>query len=124
MRIFFEKRSVRDLRQAIEDAKEESDSSTLRDDLVDMFSDDQVEEIERRLDTDDFLDFLDQIIEEWSEEESDEMLDLLTERLGEIGVELTIEDEDDEDEEEEDSLDEDIDDEPYEDEEEEEEDEF
>ncbi len=122
MRIFFEKRSVRDLRQAIEDAKEESDSSTLRDDLVDMFSDDQVEEIERRLDTDDFLDFLDQIIEEWSEEESDEMLELLTERLGEIGVELAIEDEDDDDEEEEDSLDEDIDDEPFE--EDDEEDEF
>ena len=120
MRIFFDKRSVRDLRQAIEDAKEESDSSTLRDDLVDMFSDDQVEEIERRLDTDDFLDFLDQLIEEWSEEESDEMLDLMTERLGEIGVELTIEDDDEEEEEEEeDSLDETMDDdEPYEDEEE------
>ena len=116
MRIFFEKRSVRDLRQAIADAKEESDSSTLRDDLVDMFSDDQVEEIERRLDTDDFLDFLDQIIEEWSEEESDEMLDLMTERLGEIGVELTIEDDDDEDDDDDDSLDEDIDDEPYDDE--------
>jgi hypothetical protein len=116
VRIFFEKRSVRDLRQAIADVKEESDSTTLRDDLVDMFSDDQVEEIERRLDTDDFLDFLDQIIEEWSEEESDEMLDLMTERLGEIGVELTIEDDDDDDDDDEDSLDEDIDDEPYDDE--------
>ena len=110
MKIFFEKRSVRDLRQAIEDARQESDSTSLRDDLVDMFSDEQVEEIERRLDTDDFLDFLDQIIEEWSEEDSGVMLDLMTERLGEIGVTLTIEDEDDDD-----SADEDIDDEPYED---------
>ena len=118
MRIFFEKRSVRDLRQAIEDAKEESDSSTLRDDLVEMFSDDQVEEIERRLDTDDFLDFLDQVIEEWSEEESDELLDLMTERLGEIGVELTIEDEDEDDDEDDESIDEDMDDEPFEDEDE------
>lgn len=122
MRIFFERRSVRDLRQAIEDSKEESDSATLRDDLVDMFSDDQVEEIERRLDTDDFLDFLDQIIEEWAEEESDELLDLLTERLAEIGIELTVESDDDDEEEEEEGIDEELSDEPFEDEEEEEED--
>ena len=117
MKIFFEKRSVRDLRQAIEDAKAESDYTSLRDDLVDMFSDDQVEEIERRLDTDDFLDFLDQIIEEWSEEESGVMLDLMTERLGEIGIALTVEDEDDDDDDDSVDEDEDIDDEPYEEEE-------
>jgi hypothetical protein len=121
MKIFFEKRSVRDLRQAIEDAKEESDSATLRDDLVDMFSDDQVEEIERRLDTDDFLDFLDQVIEEWAEEESDELLDILTERLGEIGIELAIEDDDDDDDDDE-GIDDELSDETFDEDDEEDED--
>lgn len=121
MKIFFEKRSVRVLRQAIEDSKAETDAASVRDDLVDMFSDDQVEEIERRLDTDDFLNFLDQVIEEWAEEEAEELLEILTERLGEIGIELSTESDNDDDDDD-DSIDEDLTDEPFDEEDEEDED--
>jgi|GEM_PF-1014518 hypothetical protein len=100
MEIFFDSRDMKSLIQSIEDAIEEGDNEILKNDLIDMFSDEQIEEIERRLDTSDFQDFIDEILDEWSGEEPIELVDLLAMRLGEIGVDLRYETEEEEEEEE------------------------
>ena len=69
---------------------EEGDTETLRDDILDSFSEDQVEEIERRIDTD-FYDFLGDTLEEWSGEDVEELFDLLESQLADVGVEVKYE---------------------------------
>ena len=71
MEILLDKRAVKQIRLSAQDAIEEGDTETLRDDILDSFSEDQVEEVERRIDTD-FYDFLGDTLEEWSGEDVDE----------------------------------------------------
>lgn len=102
MEIVLDKRALRQIRQSASDAMEEGDSETLREDILDAFSDEQVEEIERRIDTD-FYDFLGEMLDEWGGEEIDELFDLLESHLADVGIELKFdgaeaEDDDDEDE--------------------------
>src|SRR6185436_5382810 len=58
MEIVLDKRAVRQIRLSAQDAIEEGDTETLREDIIDAFTEEQVEEIERRLDTGDFFEFL------------------------------------------------------------------
>jgi hypothetical protein len=101
MEIVLDKRALRQIRQSAVDAIEEGDTETLREDVLDVFSDEQVEEIERRIDTD-FYDFLGDALDEWGGEEVDELFDLLESHLADVGIELKFEgvddDVDDEDE--------------------------
>ncbi len=90
MEILLDKRAVKQIRLSAQDAIEEGDTETLRDDILDSFSEDQAEEIERRIDTD-FYDFLGDTLEEWSGEDVDELLDLLESQLADVGVELKFE---------------------------------
>ncbi len=90
MEIVLDKRAVKQIRLSAQDAIEEGDTETLRDDILDSFSEDQVEEIERRIDTD-FYDFLGDALEEWSGEDVDELFDLLESQLADVGVELKYE---------------------------------
>ncbi len=134
MEITLDKRAVRQIRLSAQDAIEEGDTETLREDILEAFTEEQVEEIERRLDSGDFYEFLTEMLDEWSGDDVDELFELLDAQLGDIGVDVKFEkkapadpdeeaeapeefDEDDED------LDEDDEDEDDEDEEEEEEEE-
>ena len=90
MEILLDRRAVKQIRLSAQDAVEEGDTETLRDDILDAFSEDQVEEIERRIDTD-FYDFLGDTLEEWSGEDVDELFDLLESQLSDVGVELKYE---------------------------------
>jgi hypothetical protein len=90
MEIVLDKRALRQIRQSATDAIEEGDTETLREDVLDVFSDEQVEEIERRIDTD-FYDFLGDALDEWGGEEVDELLDLLESHLADVGIELKFE---------------------------------
>jgi len=124
MEIFLDKRAVRQIRLSATDAIEEGDTESLREDVLEAFTEDQVEEIERRLDNGDFFEFLTDCLMEWSGDDVDELFELLETQLGEVGVDLKYEAANEEEEEEEDTdLDDDEDDEDDEDEEEEEEDE-
>ena len=87
MEIVLDKRAVKQIRLSAQDAIEEGDTDTLRDDILDSFSEDQVEEIERRISTD-FYDFLGDTLEEWSAEDVEELLDLLESQLADVGIEL------------------------------------
>ena len=107
MEIFLNKRAMRQVRLSVADAIEDGEIDALRDDLVSTFSDDDIEEIERRIDSGDFYDFISEILDEWSGEDLDELMELLETQLADADVDLKYsapqnddEDDDDEDDEE------------------------
>ena len=102
MEIHLDKRAVKMIRLSAQDAVEEGDTEALREDIYEAFSEEQVEELERRLDSGDFFEFLTDTLDEWSGDDVDELFELLETQLGEIGIDLKYEmkgNEDDEEEE-------------------------
>ncbi len=110
MEIHLDKRAVKMIRLSAQDAVEEGDTEALREDIYEAFSEDQVEELERRLDSGDFFEFLTDTLDEWSGDDVDELFELLETQLGEIGIDLKYEMKGGEDEEEEEVDDDDDDD--------------
>ena len=88
MEIYLDKRAVRQLRMSAIEAVDEDDFDTLREDIAEAFTDEQIEEIERRIDSGDFEEFLSDILDEWSGEDIDELFELLEAQLSEAGVDL------------------------------------
>jgi hypothetical protein len=123
MDIYLDKRAVRQIRLSAQEAIEEGDMESLREDILDAFTEEQVEEIERRLDGGDLFEFLTDILDEWNGDDVDELLELLETQLGEVGIDLKTEaksededgDEPEEDEEDEVDDDDEVDDEVDED---------
>jgi hypothetical protein len=101
MEIYLDRRAVRQIRLAAQDTIEEGDTESLREEILEAFSDDKVEEIERRLDSADFFEFLTDVLDEWGGDDVDELLELLETQLAEAGVDLKTEGQNDDDEEEE-----------------------
>jgi hypothetical protein len=91
MEIFLDKRAVKQIRLSAQDAIEEGDIETLREDILEAFTEEQVEEIERRIDSGDFFEFLTDLLDEWSGDDTDELLELLDTQLGDAGVDLKFE---------------------------------
>jgi hypothetical protein len=115
MDIHLDKRAIRQIRLSAQEAIEEGDTESLREDILEAFTEEQVEEIERRLDNGDLFEFLTDVLDEWSGDDVDELLELLETQLGEVGIDLKTdpknEDDEEEDEEADDDDDEDDDDE-------------
>ena len=116
MEIFLDKRAVKQIRTSAQDAIDEGDTETLREDIIEAFSDDQIEEIERRVDSVDFSDFISEVLDEWSGDEVDELFELIEGHLSEAGIDVKyatseVDDEDEEDIDEDDDDDDDEDDE-------------
>ena len=132
MEILLDKRAVRQIRLSAQDAIEEGDTETLREDILEAFTEEQVEEVERRLDNGDFFEFITDMLDEWSGDDVDELFELMDTQLGDVGVDVkfekktaaTVDDEEPDDDadkdvdDEDDDLDEDDDDEEEEEEEE------
>lgn len=100
MVIYLDKRAVRQIRLSAQD--EEGDMKTLREDILEAFSEEQVEDIERLLDNGDFFKFLGDILYEWGGD-VDELFEILETSLGELNIDLKYnlpsnDDDDDEDE--------------------------
>jgi len=91
MEIFLDKRAVRQIRLSAADAIEEGDTESLREDILEAFSEEQVEEIERRLDSADFFEFLSDVLDDWNGDDADELFELLETQLAEVGVDLKYE---------------------------------
>jgi len=115
MEIYLEKRAVKQIRLSAADAIDEGDTETLREDIMDAFTDEHIEEVERRIDSADFYDFISEILDEWSGEDVDELFELLESQLGDAGVDVKYRppELDDEEEEDEDVEDEELDEEEY-----------
>jgi hypothetical protein len=122
MEIYLDKRAVRQIRLSAADAIDEGDNETLREDIIQAFSDETIEEIERRIDSGDFYDFVSDVLDEWAAEDLEELFELFEAHLADAGIDIKYssagtadadddsEEEDDEDgEEEELALDEDED---------------
>ena len=106
MEIHLDKRAVRQIRLSANDSIEEGDTEALREDVLEAFSEEQVEEIERRLDNGDFFEFLSDVLDDWNGDDVDELLELLETQLGDVGIDLKYEARDKaEDEESEDDVD-------------------
>jgi hypothetical protein len=117
MEILLDKRAVRQIRQSAADAIEDGDTETLREDVMDAFSEEQIEEIERRIDGGDFYDFIGDSLEEWDGDDVDELFELLESHLADVGIEvkydppdLEAEDEEEEEEDEDPAVDDEDDD--------------
>ena len=91
MEIVLDKRVVRQIRLSAQDAIEEGDTETLREDILEAFTEEQVEEIERRLDSGDFYEFLTEMLDEWSGDDVDELFELMDTQLGDVGIEVKFE---------------------------------
>jgi hypothetical protein len=112
MEIYLDRRAIRQIRLAAQETIEEGDTESLREEVLEAFSEEQVEEIERRLDTGDFFEFLTDVLDEWGGDDADELIELLETQLAEAGIDVKSEgrgedasedeEEDDEEEEEED----------------------
>jgi hypothetical protein len=86
--IYLDNRALRQIRLSVSEAIEEGDTENLRDDLVRVFSTEDTEEIERRVDSGDIYDFISEVLEEWSMEDLDELLELLEAHLTDADIEL------------------------------------
>jgi len=108
MEIYLDRRAIRQIRLAAQETIEEGDTESLREEVLEAFSEEQVEEIERRLDTGDFFEFLTDVLDEWSGDDADELIELLETQLAEAGIDVKTEgrgeegESDDDEEEEED----------------------
>jgi len=106
MDIYLDRRAVRQIRLSAQEAIEEGDTESLREDILEAFKEEQVEEIERRIDTGDFYEFLTDVVDEWNGDDVDELFELLETQLGEIGIDLKTDaksEDDSEDDEDDDS---------------------
>ena len=128
MELYLDRRAVRQIRLATQEAIEEGDTESLREDVLEAFTEEQVEEIERRLDSGDFFEFLTDMLDEWGGDDVDELFELLETQLGDVGIDLKYEAKEtgiaaeEEEEEEDEDFDEDEDEDEDDEEEEEEED--
>ena len=112
MEIYLDRRAIRQIRLAAQETIEEGDTESLREEVLEAFSEEQVEEIERRLDTGDFFEFLTDVLDEWGGDDADELIELLETQLAEAGIDVKSEGrgetESEDDEEEEDEADVDV----------------
>ena len=90
MEIYLSKRAMQRVRLSVADAIEDGEIDALREDLISLFSDDDVEEIERRIDSGDFYDFISEILDEWSGEDLDELMELLETQLADADIDLEV----------------------------------
>ena len=88
MEILLDKKAARQIRLSAAGAVEDGDMETLREDILESFSEEQIEEVERRIDSGDFYDFVGETLEEWSGEDPDELFELLETQLSEVGIEV------------------------------------
>ena len=102
MEIYLDRRALRQIRLSAQEAIEEGDTESLREDILEAFSEDQVEEIERHLDSGDMFEFLSDILDEWGGDDVDELLELLETQIGEVGIDLKTDHKAGEDDDEED----------------------
>jgi Mg/Co/Ni transporter MgtE len=110
MDIYLDRRAVRQIRLSAQEAIEQGDTEALREDILEAFDEEQIEEIERRLDSADCFEFLTDILDEWSGDDVEELFELLDTQLSEVGVDLKFDGKEDEEEEEEEEEDVDEDD--------------
>ena len=95
--LFLDLKGVKKIKSSVKKAIEDGDLEALRDSIIKSFNEDQIEEIEPVFEREGVIleDMLDEMLEEWSGDDIDELFELMEEYFDRIGVELIIEDQDD-----------------------------
>jgi hypothetical protein len=88
MELYLDKRAVKQIRVSAQEAIDEGDTESLREVILEAFTEEQVEEIERRLDAADFFEFLTDVLDEWGGDDIEELFELLETQLGEVGIDM------------------------------------
>jgi hypothetical protein len=101
MELLLDKRAVKQIKQSAADAIDDGDTETHREHVMDAFSEEQIDEIERRIDSGDSYDLISDVIEEWDGDDVEELFELLETHLADIGIELKYKNPEHEEEEEE-----------------------
>ena len=95
MELFLDKRAVKEIRQSTADAIEEGDTDALLDDILEAFPEQEVEMLEQMLGGADFAELVQDVLDEWSGDDVDELFELLETHLGDHGIDLKLDDDDD-----------------------------
>jgi hypothetical protein len=95
MEIYLDRRAIRQIKVSAQEAIEEGDTEASREEIIDSFSEDQIEEIERRLAHGDMFEFITDVLDEWSGEDIDELFEIVETQLAELGLDLKVDDKDD-----------------------------
>jgi hypothetical protein len=113
MKVVVERRKYDALVIAIQDAIDsDDDKSSLCENVVDCFTDEQLEEIEDSL-GEEFFDYVSEIIDDWDSDDGETLWELIVQKLNDEGIVVVISEspesdsEDEEDEEEDDDDDDD-----------------
>ena len=89
MDVYLGRRGVRQIRDAVREALEEGDTEALREEIMDAFSEEDVQSIEHQLGGEDFYDFVGAMLDDWGGDDVDELFELIESQFAEIGIDLT-----------------------------------
>jgi hypothetical protein len=92
--IFVDTRRTVNIKLAIADAIENGEYESLANDIRDCFTDDQVEEIERLIESGDLEEAIDDILAEWNGDTVDELLETMNRFFFDSGIELLFDETD------------------------------
>lgn len=92
--IFIDTRRTVNIKLAIADAIDNGEYESLANDLRDCFTDDQVEEIERLIESGDLEEAIDDILAEWNGDTVDELLETMDRFFFDSGIELLFDETD------------------------------
>jgi hypothetical protein len=110
LEIVVEPRQSHSLKQAVTEAIKTGDYTSLFDDIRDCFTEEQVEEMEELLESGDIGETIDEIVNEWNGEDLDELFETIESYFAESNIEVQFLQDDEFEEEEEDDADYDYDD--------------
>jgi len=88
--IYLSRNRTKVLRLAIRDAIDEGTVDALGEQIMDAFTDEQVEAVEAHLDGQSLEDVIEEALEEWTGEDEYEFLNILETRFGESGIDLKL----------------------------------
>ena len=92
--IFVDTRRTVNIKLAIADAIDNGEYESLANDIRDCFTDDQVEEIERLIESGDLEEAIDDILAEWNGDTVDELLETMNRFFFDSGIELLFDETD------------------------------
>ena len=90
--IYINARKTVALKTAILDAIENGQYDTLADDVRDCFTAEQIEQIEEKLETNDFDETVDNLLSDWSGDNSEELFEELKNVFSEAGIDVAFDD--------------------------------
>ena len=91
MEIYLGRRAVRQIRAAAREAIEEGSTDALADEIVESFSEEDIQVLEELLGGIDMLAFIASMLDDWGGDDLDELFELLESTFAELNIDLSTE---------------------------------